>query len=1042
MSEIKLTLDNVAEIESDDEYDTANEDIAELSIERYTTDIQRAFLKGLQDTDNIDLDNSDPVKDINELAAACARDLITNDTAIDSAQSAELNDAKRQILKSLETSVILKAFVAASEFGIFDKYFPSMKRNYLRFHHGNSFITAKVLKKVPCLISAEKITSSASGELGHVLGVILECAKITQPMVRINANSASFEETEVVASKWPSTHEQFATAVVKSMLLIEERQTLPNCFQLGQKLSACKDIHQKVLENAAAFYATKFVEMTSYSIRRIPNYISSYAKRWNNWRSHRLTPQSEEIGENVRLTSEIEMAGKKHVLDEEVEDTIRQNFNLSSGADVTKAISINQEFLPYEIVYVTKVNRTELPTAGFLKNEVHAISEAIPAYTPVLNGRAERANSIVSPMAKAFLANATSDDVIRELLEVLAIKHAVLAHDLVPNTKGHIPRSSLYGRDPPLYRHMPIFGSDVSIQRPGEKDYKERKLQDQAVPGIYVGSRVENSAVHLIWTNFKQPFEEMKIVHACNISFNDEFGHMKEAEATMRQVAESVASQTVLDAPVPAQYCNMTLSEPRPKSSPERRKTRIVKPILVAHLGPTISKAQWDALLQQVAEQEKLVAEVADIREQPKREDVERNTLIADPKYGPLVIQAEIDEINKSRQMKVFEEIDSEKLFKGTLNIGTRYVHAIDDYDKSPDGIVKARCVAHGFGQQIGREETYFPVVLPEIVKAFMMVVAVVIDIKVKQMDVSSAYLHSDLDEPVYVLRPKGVLGVDETKIWKCKKAVYGLETAGRSWKSTVKKKLEDYGFKRTMSDQGLFTKTTDKNTTMHIALYVHDLLVSFEDESDYEDFKAYMNDVAKIKITDLGMVKEFCGTQFEGVDGGYKLHQKDYIEELLERYKHLLKPEKQRIPINSYDRENDLSRLDSGGVHLYQEILGSYNWLAGISRPDLAYCVSKFGSFTEDARDGDLVQLQKVLLYLRDTKDFAIEIHKSHYPDGKIKLYAFSDASFANEEGRKSKTGYIIYLNGMPIGWKWKKQGSVTTSTHASDFVAERHSK
>ncbi|KAM9890874.1 hypothetical protein OXX69_012458, partial [Metschnikowia pulcherrima] len=547
MSEIKLTLDNVAEIESDDEYDTANEDIAELSIERYTTDIQRAFLKGLQDTDNIDLDNSDPVKDINELAAACARDLITNDTAIDSAQSAELNDAKRQILKSLETSVILKAFVAASEFEIFDKYFPSMKRNYLRFHHGNSFITAKVLKKVPCLISAEKITSSASGELGHVLGVILECAKITQPMVRINANSASFEETEVVASKWPSTHEQFATAVVKSMSLIEERQTLPNCFQSGQKLPACKSIHQKVLENAAAFYATKFGEMTSYSIRRIPNYISSYAKRWNNWRSHRLTPQSEEIGENVRSTSEIEVAGKKHVLDEEVEDTIRQNFYLSSGADVTKVISINQEFSPYEIVYVTKVNRTELPTAGFLKNEVHAISEAIPAYTPVSNGRAERANGIVSPMAKAFLANATSDDVIRELLEVLAIKHAVLAHDLVPNTKGHIPRSSLYGRDPPLYRHMPIFGSDVSIQRPGEKDYKERKSQDQAVPGIYVGSRVENSAVHLIWTNFKQPFEEMKIVHACNISFNDEFDHMKEAEATMRQVAESVASQTVLD---------------------------------------------------------------------------------------------------------------------------------------------------------------------------------------------------------------------------------------------------------------------------------------------------------------------------------------------------------------------------------------------------------------------------------------------------------------------------------------------------------------
>ncbi|KAM9886417.1 hypothetical protein OXX79_014197, partial [Metschnikowia pulcherrima] len=70
---------------------------------------------------------------------------------------------------------------------------------------------------------------------------------------------------------------------------------------------------------------------------------------------------------------------------------------------LTKAevIRINQEFLPYEIVYVTKDNGTELPTADFLKNEVNAISEAIPAYTPELNGRAERANGIISLKAKA-----------------------------------------------------------------------------------------------------------------------------------------------------------------------------------------------------------------------------------------------------------------------------------------------------------------------------------------------------------------------------------------------------------------------------------------------------------------------------------------------------------------------------------------------------------------------------------------------------------------------------------------------------------------
>ncbi|KAM9886418.1 hypothetical protein OXX79_014198 [Metschnikowia pulcherrima] len=98
----------------------------------------------------------------------------------------------------------------------------------------------------------------------------------------VHANSASFEKTGAVAPKWLSAHEQFATAVVKAMSLVKEGQTCPNCFQPGHKLAACKNIHQKTSENAAAFYTAKFGEMTSSSIKQIPNYISSYAKRWNN----------------------------------------------------------------------------------------------------------------------------------------------------------------------------------------------------------------------------------------------------------------------------------------------------------------------------------------------------------------------------------------------------------------------------------------------------------------------------------------------------------------------------------------------------------------------------------------------------------------------------------------------------------------------------------------------------------------------------------------------------------------------------------------
>lgn len=350
--------------------------------------------------------------------------------------------------------------------------------------------------------------------------------------------------------------------------------------------------------------------------------------------------------------------------------------------------------------------------------------------------------------------------------------------------------------------------------------------------------------------------------------------------------------------------------------------------------------------------------------------------------------------------------------------------------------MLKARYVAGGHLQEIGPESTFSPVVLPDSLRA-VITAAVIMNMKIYLADVSSAYLHLDLDNPVYVLPPKGVQGVDASKVWKCKKALYGLRNSGRSWYVTFKDCLERWGIKRILSDLGIFVKQTRRNTKIIVALYVDDLLVCVQDDQDYEELKDYMRDIAKIKLKDLGLVKDFCGTQFDIISDGYMLHQRDYIDVLLLKYVDFLSDERQRTPINDYDRDLESVLLGPKELKLYQELLGSFNWLAGISRPDLAFCVSKFASFTKEARKVDLEQLKRVLLYLRSTRDFAIEIRKSNYKEGKIKLYAFSDASFANEEDRKSRTGYIIYTNGTPISGKSKRQTLVTTSTYASEYVA-----
>ncbi|GEQ70720.1 hypothetical protein JCM33374_g4399 [Metschnikowia sp. JCM 33374] len=388
----------------------------------------------------------------------------------------------------------------------------------------------------------------------------------------------------------------------------------------------------------------------------------------------------------------------------------------------------------------------------------------------------------------------------------------------------------------------------------------------------------------------------------------------------------------------------------------------------------------------------------------------------------------------KLQNMEVYDEVEKHAKPNAERLIGTRFVYTGTSTTRNQTG--RYDFCSKDSNKEIEREDLLTRSTARTVSRLFM-TTSVIKRMELKAMDVSECISPFEPKIPVYVRPPSGIRGVDDRKLWMCTKALYGIKNAGRAWYLMIKEKLEENGFKRVRSERSIFRKITARGTEVIIALYVDDLLVGVEDEKDYEDFQNYMRDEAKIKIKDLGEAKDFCGVQIDRIDGGYKIHQKKYIDELLGKFERFMTQETQTVPFKEYDRERYESELNAKELRLYQELLGSYNWLAGISRPDLGFCVSKFGSLTKGARDVDLAQLKRVLLYLRDTKDFAIEIRENHYPDNKVKLYAFADASFANEEGRKSRTGYIIYLNGTPIAWKSKKQTLVTTSTHASEYVA-----
>ena len=54
------------------------------------------------------------------------------------------------------------------------------------------------------------------------------------------------------------------------------------------------------------------------------------------------------------------------------------------------------------------------------------------------------------------------------------------------------------------------------------------------------------------------------------------------------------------------------------------------------------------------------------------------------------------------------------------------------------------------------------------------------------------------------------------------------------------------------------------------------------------------------------------------------------------------------------------------------------------------------------------------------------------------VKIIAYVDSDHAGEKlTRRSRTGYLIFLNRAPISWFSKKQTSIETSTFGSEFSA-----
>ena len=114
---------------------------------------------------------------------------------------------------------------------------------------------------------------------------------------------------------------------------------------------------------------------------------------------------------------------------------------------------------------------------------------------------------------------------------------------------------------------------------------------------------------------------------------------------------------------------------------------------------------------------------------------------------------------------------------EGVKPIGCKWVFK---RKRGADGKVetyKACLVAKRYHQRYGidYDEMFSPVAILKSIQ-IMLAIAAHLDYEIWQMDVKTAFLIGELDEEVYIIQPEGFTSINESKVCRLQRSIYGLK--------------------------------------------------------------------------------------------------------------------------------------------------------------------------------------------------------------------------------------------------------------------------
>lgn len=192
---------------------------------------------------------------------------------------------------------------------------------------------------------------------------------------------------------------------------------------------------------------------------------------------------------------------------------------------------------------------------------------------------------------------------------------------------------------------------------------------------------------------------------------------------------------------------------------------------------------------------------------------------------------------------------------------------------------------------------------------------------------------------------------------------------------------------------------------------------------------------IKEFEMTDLSECAYYLGMHVLMTPDATYLHQAGYIQQMLNRFK-LNDIAISRTPTSPHKKlySNKGETASREFIKEYQAKVGSVNYSATITRPDISFAVSRLARYMSNPSDEHMDEMHILFGYLKGTMFLAIKYNRG---DDQISR-ALVDSDYGGcPDTYRLTTGWIFLLAQGPISWSSKRQKTVAMSSCEAEYVA-----